>query len=84
MVLDWLQRESGGGERVAPRAAASSATTARATGTQPHRISVNNDLNKYAFLVTLVHEFAHYTHRDQDPPLAATRMAPLGRPNTTG
>jgi hypothetical protein len=24
-----------------------------------HRISVNHDLNKYSFLITLVHEFAH-------------------------
>lgn len=32
-----------------------------ASGTQPHRVSVNADLNKYAFLVTLVHEFAHYS-----------------------
>src|SRR5262245_32048837 len=32
-----------------------------AAGRLPHRITVNNDLNKYAFLVTLVHEFAHYT-----------------------
>lgn len=32
-----------------------------ATRTQPHRVSVNSDLNKYAFLVTLIHEFAHYT-----------------------
>lgn len=32
-----------------------------ATRTQPHRVSVNCDLNKYAFLVTLIHEFAHYT-----------------------
>ncbi len=32
-----------------------------ASNTQPHRVSVNSDLNKYAFLVTLVHEFAHYT-----------------------
>lgn len=31
-----------------------------ATRTQPHRVSVNANLNKYAFLVTLVHEFAHY------------------------
>ena len=31
-----------------------------ATRTQPHRITVNSDLNKYAFLVTLVHEFAHH------------------------
>jgi SprT protein len=29
-------------------------------GRRPHRITVNSDLNKYAFLVTLVHEFAHY------------------------
>lgn len=26
---------------------------------QPHKISVNHDLNPYAFLVTTVHEFAH-------------------------
>lgn len=32
-----------------------------ATRTQPHRVSVNGDLNIYAFLVTLVHEFAHYS-----------------------
>ena len=25
----------------------------------PHRISVNHDLNKYSFLITLVHEIAH-------------------------
>jgi len=25
----------------------------------PHRISINNNLNKYAFLITLVHEIAH-------------------------
>ncbi|MBI2279388.1 MAG: SprT-like domain-containing protein [Bacteroidetes bacterium] len=25
----------------------------------PHRISVNQNLNKYAFLITLTHEFAH-------------------------
>ena len=31
-----------------------------ASRTQQHRISVNEDLNKYAFLVVLVHEFAHY------------------------
>lgn len=32
-----------------------------ATRTQPNRVSVNADLNKYAFLVTLVHEFAHFS-----------------------
>ena len=26
-----------------------------------HRISVNGNLNPYSFLVTLVHEFAHFT-----------------------
>lgn len=26
---------------------------------QPHKISVNHDLNPYAFLITTVHEFAH-------------------------
>lgn len=26
---------------------------------KPHRISVNNNINQYAFLVTTVHEFAH-------------------------
>lgn len=26
---------------------------------QPHRISVNGDLNPYAFLITTIHEFAH-------------------------
>jgi hypothetical protein len=25
----------------------------------PHRISINNNLNKYSFLITLVHEIAH-------------------------
>jgi len=29
------------------------------TGQQPCRISVNSDLNQYAFLITLTHEFAH-------------------------
>jgi SprT protein len=28
-------------------------------GDKGHRISINNDLNPYAFLVTLIHEFAH-------------------------
>lgn len=28
---------------------------------QPHRISVNGDLNPYAFLITTIHEFAHMT-----------------------
>lgn len=28
---------------------------------KPHRISVNGDLNKYAFLITTIHELAHLT-----------------------
>ena len=28
---------------------------------EPHRISINGDLNAYAFLITTVHEFAHMT-----------------------
>jgi predicted SprT family Zn-dependent metalloprotease len=31
-----------------------------ASGTKPHRISVNRELNPYTFLVVLVHEIAHY------------------------
>jgi SprT protein len=31
---------------------------------KPHRISVNGDLNKYAFLVTTIHEMAHLTTFD--------------------
>ncbi len=36
---------------------------------QPHRISINHNLNMYAFLITLIHEIAHlvafenYSHR---------------------
>ena len=30
-----------------------------ATHTQNHRISVNGNLNKYSFLITLIHELAH-------------------------
>jgi len=31
-------------------------------GGRGHRISVNRDLNPYAFLITLIHEFAHLTN----------------------
>lgn len=30
-----------------------------ATHTQPHRITVNGNLNKYSFLITFLHELAH-------------------------
>jgi len=29
-------------------------------GKHGHRISINGDLNPYAFLITLIHEYAHY------------------------
>lgn len=32
---------------------------------QPHRITVNYNLNKYSFLITTVHEFAHLMTFDQ-------------------
>lgn len=39
---------------------------------QNHQITVNHDMNKYAFLITLVHEIAHLTnwnrHRDSVKP----------------
>ncbi len=33
--------------------------------TRTHRISVNGDLNAYAFLITYIHEYAHLTIRRQ-------------------
>ena len=35
------------------------------TGKNPHRISVNGDLNPYAFLITLLHEYAHLVAFDK-------------------
>ena len=59
-VLSWLRRNP-----VLVRVSAPRATKLgdfrSATRSLPHRVSVNADLNKYAFLVTLVHEFAHYS-----------------------
>src|SRR5690242_14927170 len=59
VVLNWLRRNPVIVRVSKPRA---SKLGDYRTGnrTQPHRISVNSDLNKYAFLVVLVHEFAHY------------------------
>ncbi|MCD4773262.1 MAG: SprT-like domain-containing protein [Bacteroidales bacterium] len=36
-----------------------------ATKNQPCRISVNHDLNKYSFLITFVHEIAHFVVWDK-------------------
>lgn len=59
-VLAWLQEHP-----VLVRVSTSRRTKLgdyrTADRTRPHRISVNEDLNPYAFLVVLVHEFAHYT-----------------------
>lgn len=59
VVENWLRRNP-----VKVRIARTRATKLGdyrvATRTLPHRISVNEDLNKYGFLVVLIHEFAHY------------------------
>ena len=46
-----------------------------AWGGQNHRISVNGNLNKYAFLITLLHELAHLLAFEQ----FGNRIAPHGR-----
>ncbi|MBL7964469.1 MAG: hypothetical protein JNM31_11585 [Flavobacteriales bacterium] len=60
VVLAWLRRNPVLVRLSKPRATKLGDYRA-ATRTLPHRVSVNMDLNKYAFLVTLIHEFAHYT-----------------------
>ena len=58
IVLHWLQANPVKVHVVKPRT--SKLGDYRAPyGGQGHRISVNYDLNPYAFLVTTVHEFAH-------------------------
>lgn len=73
VVLDWLQRN-----RVQVRITARRATKLGDYRTpvsgRPARISVNRDLNPYAFLVTLVHEFAHHTTFERSGP----RVRPHG------
>lgn len=60
VVLTWLRRNPVQVRIARPRQT-KLGDYRSATRTQPHRVSVNADLNKYAFLVTLVHEFAHYS-----------------------
>ena len=60
VVLNWLQRNPVA-VRVSPSRRTKLGDYRIANKTQPHRITVNGDLNKYAFLTVLVHEFAHYT-----------------------
>jgi hypothetical protein len=60
VVLHWLRRNPIL-VRIVPPRQTKLGDYRSATRTLPHRVSVNSDLNKYAFLVTLIHEFAHYT-----------------------
>jgi SprT protein len=60
IVLQWLQQHPVRVHVVRPRRSKLGDYRSGAPG-RPHRITVNNDLNPYAFLVTLVHEFAHHT-----------------------
>lgn len=59
VVLDWLQHNRVAVRVSAPRRSKLGDYRGPAAG-RPARISVNGDLNPYAFLVTLVHEFAHH------------------------
>ncbi len=60
VVVNWLQQNRVV-VKVSPPRSTKLGDYRTATRTLPHRISVNRDLNPYAFLVTLVHEFAHYS-----------------------
>ncbi|HQW85695.1 MAG TPA: zinc-dependent peptidase, partial [Flavobacteriales bacterium] len=64
VVLDWLQRNRVQ-VRITPRRATKLGDYRTPVGGGPARISVNRDLNPYAFLVTLVHEFAHQIDQDK-------------------
>ena len=59
-ALQWLQQHPVRVHVVRPRRSKLGDYRSGTAG-KPHRITVNNDLNPYAFLVTLVHEFAHHT-----------------------
>lgn len=59
VVAQWLRRNPVL-VRISPPRATKLGDYRVATRTLRHRISVNEDLNRYAFLVVLVHEFAHY------------------------
>ncbi|HEY0978618.1 MAG TPA: SprT-like domain-containing protein [Flavobacteriales bacterium] len=60
VVLQWLQRNPVW-VRVSRTRQTKLGDYRTRTRTLPHRITVNEELNKYAFLVVLVHEFAHYS-----------------------
>ena len=73
VVLDWLQRNRVQ-VRIAPRRATKLGDYRTPVQGGPGRISVNRDLNPYAFLVTLVHEFAHHATFERSGP----RVRPHG------
>lgn len=58
-VAHWLRRNPVV-VRISPPRSTKLGDYRVATRTMGHRISVNGDLNQYAFLVVLIHEFAHY------------------------
>ncbi|HQV52805.1 MAG: sprT domain-containing protein [Flavobacteriales bacterium] len=60
IVVQWLRRNPLQLSIVRPRQTKLGDYRSAING-KPHRVTVNNDLNKYSFLVTLIHEFAHYT-----------------------
>lgn len=59
VVTSWLRRNPVL-VRISPPRTTKLGDYRVASHNQPHRITVNEDLNRYAFLVVLVHEFAHY------------------------
>ena len=59
VVANWLRRNPVQ-VRISPPRSTKLGDYRVASRTLAHRISVNGDLNRYAFLVVLVHEFAHY------------------------
>jgi len=59
MVEEWLRRHPVH-ERIARTRASKLGDYRPGHGGRPHRISVNRELNPYAFLVTLGHEMAHH------------------------
>jgi SprT protein len=60
VIFNWLRRNPVV-VRVSPSRRTKLGDYRVADRGQPHRITVNEDLNKYAFLTVLIHEFAHHT-----------------------
>lgn len=58
LIAQWIVRTQCS-FRIARRRSSRFGDYRHPIGNQGHRISVNHDLNPYAFLITTVHEFAH-------------------------